>query len=354
MSFPFFRFVEPYAGIRSEALNRFVSLPSDLLSAFFTEENAPKEPHGLETSSRFSQDLDSLLYFKESVIGGYLNLGEADGWREGHDPRLGFSFTHHILSEYLSQKQGRLGRNAVVFEKTARAFTSCEALSWSPHPEKNENAFHPTESRICVDSSVLGWQKHVICRLVGNLGSTYDPSKPFFEVLVNSARTSAEEALCQPFFISIHANESEMEKRRCLLQSLRQVPPELAHFSFYPSYLIKPEAFLKMYKEKLGPNSTRLLNSLIFLQEATLYAQKVGNCWVKQPMRCLLTTLYVELITHRLDLTPAEAWKEAIRLYKDIQQTVAIPFMEKLIDQSAITSEMKKTALLALERQKTL
>ena len=86
----------------------------------------------------------------------------------------------------------------------------------------------------------------------------------------------------------------------------------------------------------------------------SLKAQKVGNCWIKQPMRGMLATLYVELLSNRQDLTPDSAWTEAKCFYKSIQRAVAIPLVERLIDQSSANSEMKQAALLALEKQKQL
>jgi hypothetical protein len=228
-------------------------------------------------------------------------------------------------------------------------------LPYALFSESNQGGYeYPTRSRVCFDFSVSGWQKHEIGRLVGNLGSTYDPSKPFFEILINSARHSADDRSCTPFCISIHPNKEEIEKRRKLLQSLKIVPGEQAHFSFYPTYLKQPDAFLKEYQAKLGPHATRLLQALQFLQEVTINAQSAGNCWIKQPMRGLLAVLYIELITNRTELSPKEAWAEATKLYKRIQQDVAIPFVESLLTQIHMSSNMQLAAMRALKRQKNL
>lgn len=361
MSFPFVRH-DPFFKFSPDAFCRFIESPQTFPSPPFEErsfslfdtEKAPKDLLKPGLSRLCSRDYDCLLRFKDSVIGGYLNLSEAEGWREGNDNRLGASFARYILCRYFIQNKEHLGSNTTVFEKVINAFKACETLLKPLYPAREGEGQNPTESRICYDSSVEGWQKHAVSRLVGNVGSAYSPSKPFFEILVNSARTSADDELCHPFFISVHANAEEMEKRRRLLHSLRLVPPEVAHVSFYASYLKKPGDFLKMHQQKLGPNSTRLLNALVYLQDVTLYAQKVGNCWIKQPMRCLLVTLYVELIAHRHDLAPAEAWNEAKELYKNIQRAVAIPLVKDLIAKSDATPEMKRTALLGLEKQRQL
>jgi hypothetical protein len=299
----------------------------------------------------YSEDLDCLQRFKNNVISGYLNLSAAEGWEESHDPRLGVTFARYILTQYIA-KNKHLSKNQIVFEKAAQAFKNAENLFVQPKTFPSD--FRPKESRISFDSSVTGWQNHSVTHLIGNVGSTYNPSKPFFEILINSARSSLEDPVCHPFFISVHANEEELEKRRIALQKLKSVPEKIAGFSFYATYLKKPDEFLKLYQKKLGPNATRLLNALIHLQNEILPAQKTGNCWMKQPMRSLLTALYVELITHRLDLTYAAAWTEAKKLYKEIQKTVAIPVVKSLIDESDASIQMKRAALRSLEKQKKL
>lgn len=67
----------------------------------------------------------------------------------------------------------------------------------------------PKDTRICPDSTVLGWQKHAVIRLIGNLGSTYSPSKPCFEILINSQRENNDDPVCKPFSVSIQTNEEE-------------------------------------------------------------------------------------------------------------------------------------------------
>ena len=71
-------------------------------------------------------------------------------------------------------------------------------------------------------------------------------------------------------------------------------------------------------------------------------------------MRSLLAALYVELITHCSDLSPEKAWNEAKLLYKHIQKTIAVPFVEDLLATSDAASEMKRTALRGLENEKKM
>lgn len=195
-----------------------------------------------------------LRQHSKTVIEGYLNLGKADGWKEEGGPySLGVAFTCFIAKQYFAKKVESLGVNKIIFEKVIEGL--CE-----------ENHL-PSKSRVCYDSSVRGWQKHAVSRLVGNVCSAYDPSKPSFEILINSARNSANNEHCQPFFISIHQNGKELEMRRKLLASQEMISGETASFNFYPLSVKKPEDFLKENQERLGPNSTRLLQGLIYLKQ---------------------------------------------------------------------------------------
>ena len=126
-------------------------------------------------------------------------------------------------------------------------------------------------------------------------------------------------------------------------------PAELAHYSFYASYLKKPKEFLQENQERLGPNSTRILNGLIYLQDVEVNMQRSGNCWIKQPMRCFLVNLYVELLTHRKELSFEQAWKQAKELYKHVQKAVAIPYVTELLEKECVTPAMKESAFRELE-----
>ncbi len=70
--------------------------------------------------------------------------------------------------------------------------------------------------------------------MIGPLGSTYDVRKPFFEVLINSMNINGNE-FCSPFFVTIHANGEELEKRRQALASYKMAPSIIAH----PVFLLR-------------------------------------------------------------------------------------------------------------------
>jgi len=301
-----------------------------------------------------AQDYTVLTTFKKNIIEGYLNLSKAQGWHEGHDPRVGIAFVRYILVHYFTQQKEQLGLDHTVLERTTKAFTSSKPLLSALLQEKKPKKNHPKLSRLRYDLSVFGWQNHGISRLVGNLGTTYKRTAPFFEILINSSRDFEEETTCKPFFVSVFNNESQTDERQKELRNYTTVPGVLARFTFYSRRLQKPEDFLKQHQKKLGPNSTRLLKSLSFLQKVTINAQKVGNCWIKQPMRALLVTIFVETITHRIDLTPKQAWESAKTLYKDIQKKEAIPLVESFLDQINVTETMKKAALESIKHQKKL
>lgn len=315
---------------------------------------APNWEDKPELSVQCAIDQRPIRLYAKDVISGYLNLGVSDGWEEGHDSRVGQAFSRFILSRYFFEKMEDLGENRIVLEKTVRAFRKSSPTMIHLFAMQAQEDHKPLESRIAFDEDVNGWQRHAVSRLSGNLGSQYIPSKPFFEILINSQRNSPEDPLCQPFFISIHTNEEELEKRRKMLASCKMLPGQLAHLAFYDKNLMTPDHFLSQYPEKLGPKSARLLKGLSFLQKTTIPAQKVGNCWIKQPMRCLLASLFIELLTHREELSIEDAWEEAKKLYIDIQKSVAIPLVEELLKLIQTTDIMKGSALLAIEKQKSL
>lgn len=298
-------------------------------------------------SFKKQQDLMTISKYPMDIISGYLNLENSEGWHEGGFESVGAAFSRYILTKYTEE----FGNDEPVLKQAVNAFNDIEKektiFSFEP------DGHRPTKSRACYDPGVTGWQKHRIARMVGNLGSSYDPNKPFFEILVNSQST-AEDPLCTPFFVSIYENEEELEKRRNQLISLEKVPSKLAKYSYYPSYAKKPDEYLKDPNLKLGPNSTRILEALVFLQNAQLRGQKSGNCWIKQPMRCILASLYIELVTKRPHMTNEDAWREAIDIYKRIQKNEAIPYIEQLLNDVNISNQMRKSANEALAHQKNL
>ena len=300
-------------------------------------------------SVQCSLDQRPLIQYAKGVISGYLNLSEAEGWSEGHDYRVGEAFTRFILLRYYFEKFKDLGENKIVLEKTIRAFQKDNTSINSLFPNASSKDHKPTESRIAFDSDVTGWEKHAVSRLTGNLGSEYHKEKPFFEILVNSARNSPSDPYCHPFTVYIHNNETELEKRRQELIACKMTPSGKAHFVFYGFSLASPQKFVELYRPKMGPKSTRLHQALIYLQSTTLCAQKVGNCWIKQPMRGLLATLFVELITHREDLGIEDAWTAAKALYKEIQRCAAIPTVEELLKNVEMSDLMRTSAKSAIE-----
>lgn len=316
-----------------------------------------KVPLNTQTTDNLKTNLKSdrslLSNYGESIISGYLNLGISDGWKEGGDHRVGAAFTRYILVRYSLEEKQNLGQNEQVLSKVIKAFSQIGDITQNL-PYVNRAGTYPKFSRACYDETVTGWKGHAISRIVGNLGSTYDPLKPAFEILVNSARTEEENPLCKPFYITIYKDEKELEIRREKLASLKHFPEKLAIQSYYSLSHKTPLAYLDENKSRLGPNSTRLLNGLEFLEKTTISAQKVGNCWIKQPMRCLLTSVYLEILTARADLSPENAWQESKFLYKNIQKIIAIPLVKDLMSQIQMTKTMKESALQGIDKQRNL
>lgn len=301
---------------------------------------------------KLKRDQQLMSKFNHQIISGYLSLHTSEGWKEGGIDIIGRAFTRYILSKYVVEGEHCLGDNKPLLEKVVKAFPGLD--NTGRFDCQIPDTHRPKTSRICIDSGIGGWDTHAVSRMVGNLGSTYDSKKPFFEILINSARPGAGETLCEPFFISVYDNEKELDERRKLLACLDKTPAEFATRAFYPSYAIKPESYLEKHQERLGPHSTHLLKGLMFLQKTKLTAQKSGNCWIKQPLRCLLTALYIEIITQDQQLSFEEAWEKAKVTYKRIQRTAAIPYVESLMASTEMTPVMKSAALKSLAHQKEL
>ncbi|MBA2369939.1 MAG: sel1 repeat family protein [Candidatus Protochlamydia sp.] len=299
-----------------------------------------------------NRDKKVLSNYGESIISGYLNLGKDDGWKEGSDPRLGEAFTRYILIKFFLEEKQNLGLNELILVSVINAFS--EGAYGQKLHYLNQTGVYPKFSRGCHDYTVSGWIGHAISRIVGKLGSTYDPLKPAFEILVNSARTIKHDPLCRPFHITIYKNEKEIEDHRKLLASLSTIPVEKAYHSFYSLSHKRPGTYLNENKERLGPTSTRILKGLEFLENTTISAQKVGNCWIKQPIRCLLTCIYLESLMARPQLSPEEVWNESKILYKRIQKISAIPYIQDLIESTPLTRTMRESTLRAITLQRNL
>lgn len=288
---------------------------------------------------------------KQKIISGFLNLGESHGWVSGSTPILGQSFSRYLLVNYFKKNYCNLNRSAL--EKLLESFQIAHILAGSANYGRvNPKATHrPKNGRVCYDAHVQGWKGHLIGRLVGNLASEYGATKPCFEIIVNSQRSRLD--ICRPFTISIHVNEAEILKRRQGLLGLEQAPQEIAYPLFYSSSLVRPEDFLARYQDKIGPNSKRILDGLIFMEKIEMPAQSVGNCWMKQPMRTLLASLYLEIYSERKELTPDQAWTEAKKIYKEMQVNI-LDFIGGLINKTEMTPEMERHAREAFERRKSL
>lgn len=320
------------------------------LNTSFKELNLAEEPNFKFTThtTQTSKDEQLVKSFSKDVIAGYLNLGFTDGWDEGSDVRIGYAFTRIILLEYVKNQKQEASKNKEVFEKVFASFFGDES-----NFDVIDN-IRPRKSRACCDVGITGWKGHATSRIVGNLSNEYQPSKPFFEIIINSARNSADDPNCQPYTISIHDNEQQLDERRKNLASINSLPEKLAYHIYYPSYLKSPKYFFSINQSKLGPNSTRIIEGLTFLENKTINAQKVGNCWIKQPMRCLLAILYLEIYSTHKELNPSEAWNQALTIYKSIQKSVAIPYVEELVKKTNVSQNMLESAQKAIIKQKSL
>lgn len=334
--------------------------PSQLLQyleQYLEEHKDDPRPEKFSTSSFIvinTDDIDSQIKadekvlegFSAEIVAGFLNLGKSDGWPEGIGG-AGAMFISYILKKYTRENRDELGIHAPLLEELFQILQETRTSD----TESTEGL--PKNRRFVYDGNVTGWYEHTVTRMVGNLGSTYNPKNAFFEILINS-QGDHQSDLCRPFAITIHANVEVLNQRRQTLASYAKAPQFIAQKFFYSDDLWKSDFFLEKYQDKMGPNSTRMLQGLSFLETVTLKSQTVGNCWMKQAMRSLLVGIYLELLTFQTDKTVQEVWEQALKLYLDIQKRAGIPYIEELLKKCETTPQMYQSAMQAIAYRKTL
>lgn len=307
-------------------------------------------------------DMTSFRIQSQALIAGFLNLGESDGWVQGGNPGVAERFIRYsaikfdrenpeqssISSFFQSIFSGEDPNNKsrTTIRNVIHGLPINDVMFLFGGNFGSIRSCSPTQTRVVQDVAVQGWENHKVGRIVGNLGSTYSPSKPFFEVIINSHTK-------HPFFISIHPNEEKLNERRATLRSMTEAPRDIALSIYFASSLVKPKEFLELHADKLGTNSKRMIEGLRFLQEVEMETQHVGNCWMKQPLRTMLAALYLETLSGREELSPNEAWAEAMRLYKAIQlQSLSI--IETLLNEIDVDPRKMNIARAEIVRRRGL
>lgn len=312
----------------------------------------PAQAFDLFSSIDVKGDQQTVERYRTHIISGFLNLGATDGWTEGGPVVAATAFVRLVLHKYKENQALRCQKDRSIIEKTLDVFKDNKSSIESLFRLNEERVSRPRTTRICFDSSVEGSNEHAICRMVGNLATSYQPSKPFFEILVNSHSHRTGTDGCAAYYVSIHNNEQKLDQRHQKLLTQKNIPLALAKHAFYSSDLVRPAEFLREHKAKLGVNSTHILKGLLYLQDVKINKQVVGNCWFKQPMRCLLAALYIQLIDADRKSSFEQSWKSAIALYREIQRESAVPVIEKLLQYELATQKMVQSATKALQKRK--
>jgi hypothetical protein len=242
-----------------------------------------------------------------------------------------------MLRKFWQKNSSNLQDYSDIFERTLKAFSASES-------KLGNTSLTP---RAYLDPTITGWKKHSVARLVGNLGKDFNCNGPFTEILINSALTSLTDDTCFPFHVSILVNRDSAEERWKTLRSLKNLDAEIAYPVFYSSKLKNPQSFTEMYrkenKKEPGPNSSRLLHALDTLSQTPMKGQKTGNCWMKQNQRSVLASLYVEIVTHRPELTDSQAWNLSKKLYRKWVD-FANQELDSMMDKGGISSDLIRIA----------
>lgn len=300
--------------------------------------------HSFEYSQELQTDWESISVNKDLIIAGFLSIGKKDGWNqeEGGPHQLGFRFTRYMFGRFCLENADRLNEYNDILKNAFSAF--------SPEGQKSDN-LHP---RTQIDGMVKGWYKHSVARIVGSIGSKQTQNGPFFEILINSARTS-ENKFCFPFKVLIFANKDEAIARSKCLSKLDQINSSLAYPQYYQTSHDSPEEFQIRYQKEHnkapGPNALRILEGLKFLTLRKMKAQTVGNCWMKQNKRQVLITLFIETLTLRPEFSVNQAWTISLKLYKKWTQYTKEDIEKMVLDKKGICLDLARIAEQKLENK---
>jgi hypothetical protein len=235
-------------------------------------------------------DLDFISTRKDKIIEGFLSIGKEDGRKEeGSDYETGFRFIRYMFKKFFINSSSKLVDYQDILENTCQAFSINEQKKMLP--------------RAMADTTIKGWNKHAIGRIIGFVGTQPNPKGPFVEILINSARKDPNNPYCYPFQAIVLPNQETAEWRWNQLTSLRNLPETIAYPVFFP---LKNEYTIEVFKEKFrkdhnkdpGPNALRLLKGLNVLTITKMKAQTTGNCWIKQNKRMVFVFLFIETLTH--------------------------------------------------------
>lgn len=290
-------------------------------------------------------DYQQIVGKKDRIVGGYLAVskGEVAGFKEGGNSLVGLSFTRYMLRKFWHDRSSSLCEYKDIFERAIRSFS----------PSKQINCEQEDLPRIFLDANSRGWKGHLVVRMIGNVGSTYNKEGPFFEIMINSA-LNFENYQCYPFDTVILENSNVAEYRKKRLDGLKRCDENIGFDVTYFDDLISPQKFIDNYKlqngKQPGPNSMRLLEGLKLLNNLEMKAQTVGNCWIKQAKRSVLVTLFIETLTLRPELSPKKALSVSKTLYKKWTAFNRTE-IKKWINEDAFPRDLAAVALAKIKKK---
>lgn len=292
----------------------------------------------INISQESSIDYTYIQQRADKVIAGFLSLGKKDGLEivEGDKYETGCRFIRCMFVSFYNQKKEHLSEYKDILTATLKTF--------SVAAQKIDDT---VKSKATLDFSIKGWKEHGVTRLTGNLCKEPRENGPFIEVLINSSASSVEQKSICPFTPRIMLNKTEAIARKEKLQVAGLLNTKYAYPIFYKSQLQSPSEFIDYYKAQHnkdpGPNSLRFLNGLSFLENQQMSTQTAMNCWMKQPKRGVLVSLYLECLTKREELSPAEAWALSRKLYKRFKEHT-LKQLETMLYSSGLTLDLIKLA----------
>lgn len=305
------------------------------------EETAPLLPqkvvykHGFEWSSldelTLNEDIwNGLKPHKEKLIEGFLEIGEEEGGSEGGCASVGAYFTRLTFRESLIKNKEAYSNDWDILTRVDSAL----------HRKVSGNP------RAYYDDGDYGWSGHVISRMIGYLTSSPQSNGPFFEVLINSQRIDKRNDQTFPFSIYILFDKDYADSRCNILRGSKKDSGMDAMRVYYDKQLYTPKKYMLEEEkcQRLDPQTKQFLQGLDHLSKCKYEAQRIGNCWIKQPMLCILVGLYLELLTHRQYLSDEQCWQQAKTLYDRWKVFTVGQRIKKFVDTEDVPNHLKQIA----------
>lgn len=285
---------------------------------------------------------------REQIVAGFLNLKESEGWKEGGYSEVGYKFSEELIKRYFQKNQEILGKDKAVFKSLCsdldRDTNAVHELLSQASIELPSSCIRSCTKQFHIDSKFQGWKKHAVGRITGRLSQS---GGKCFEILVNSHQD--EFNICHPFKVHIFKEKQDLEKRSKELKRYDEVEGEEAKHFYFREDLSHPK---NCPEASLNADEKNIIRGLNYLEGREMNPQIAGNCWLKQPLRCMLVRIYLEIIKTQRDTSYEDAWKKSNFHYYKILCNEGLPLVESLLESCSKNETACSNAKKAIETRR--